>query len=86
LDTYKDDLLCFFAEKMQRQYELVKSYDGKVCSKTKNADSHTLNVVNIPVQDYIEELYFGDYTYIIYFLPDYTLESDPLKFDLETWV
>ncbi len=71
---------------MQRQYEYVKSFDGKVCSKTKDSTKHKLNVQDIPVSKTLDELYFGKYSYLIYFLPDYTLATDSLKTDLETWV
>lgn len=70
---------------MERKYIYVKSFDGEVCSK-QVGDQHKLKVTNLPVNQDIKEKYFGDYSFLIYFLPDQTLGTDTLKDDLQTWI
>jgi len=76
ISNYVNDLLCFYAEKMQRSYEKVKAFNGQVCSKAQNAQSHKLNVEDLKVNPNIKPLFFGSYKLMVYFLPDYTVEKD----------
>lgn len=64
----------------------MKAFNGQVCSKAKNADSHKLKVQDLTVNANIKPLYFGPYKLMVYFLPDYTVATETLKTDLNSWV
>ena len=70
---------------MERKYFHVKSFGGEICSKQIRGD-HKLPITDTLPNEDLQAKYFGDYSYLIYFLPDQSMETDTLKIDLQKWI